>query len=209
MPKPDIWFVEETAVRYAAAQVAYAKAGGRGSELLAGRRLWEKYAQAVTANWRARNPHRAILLTTSKGQPYATAEALRSDYQQYSRIRVWDGMPFSGDHPMGRTRPTFPAAYYARAFHDLLEHVDGGLGFDFLSELKAAQRQRRHYPADLQPIVWTDDVAIACYREHFGQWPTIQYPVVLKPEWPRLARYIKSREAQIHQYCVEEGAYGN
>lgn len=210
--KPDIWFVAETALQYAQAQLNYAKNSGRGAANRTGRKLWEKYAYEVVKNWRACKPTPELKIISPMLQPYETVEALRQDVRHHNRLWVWGGLPFSEDHPMrqpeGRSA-LYPAAYYARAFHDLLEHVDGGLGFDFISELKAAERQRRHYPDDLQPVVWTDDVAIGCYREYFGQWPDVQCPVVLKPDWPRLARYIRQREARIHQYCVEEGAYGN
>jgi len=195
MQKTDTWFVQEVAVQYAQAQLDYARKDGRSATNIRDRKLWEQYAQAVMRNWGACELAANLALIPHE-ESYKDVDELRLDVTHHKQLLVWDGLPFSSDHPMRKPRPTIPGAHLARAFHDVTEHVRGGHGFDFLDELRAALSQRQYYDKSLHAVVWTDDVAIACYREHFGQWPATQYPVLVRQQWPRLARFVARAAAQ-------------
>lgn len=157
---------------------------------------WDLYVEEIGHRWRTIFPDTLILVEGNESEQ--NLDWIRDAYETYQTIWAWGGGRFAPGHPLtkvlwlaGPTRLWFPAYLVSRAIHDIEIHVKEGLSFSFHDELRGALISREKFSLQAQRAQWTDDVAISCYREHFGEWPAIQRPIICEPDWAGLRRYLE------------------
>lgn len=156
---------------------------------------WKAYADEVLKQWEALGYSGGIQLVSS-ANTYLTQAQLTQDIKSGEPIRVWRGGRFYAEHPLtgeqfvrysGRV---FQRYQISRALHDYTAHYKRKWSFSAWDELCAAYHGRRDFGELAQRAQWTDDVAMSCYYSHFGEWPKIQYPKIVEPDWKGLREFL-------------------
>jgi hypothetical protein len=156
---------------------------------------WRSYAKEVVEQWREINhPIRLV----DDALSYLDPLELRADIKAGRPIKVWGNGEFDSTHPLltitwnpvDGTIGRYAAYHLSRALHDYCIHNRLRLSFSPTDELYGALASRFDFSQSAQAAQWTDDVAMGCYYAHFGKWPEIQRPVVVKPDWEGLKEYL-------------------
>lgn len=136
------------------------------------------------------------ILIDDNASTYLSAVDISKAIKAGDPLKVWRGGEFSPSHPMNQKDPVtgFKIHVLARAVHDILVHDQAGMTFELLGELNGALHSRKHYSVLAQPALWTDDVAMGAHYAHFGEWPKVQWPVIVQPDWEGLEEFLKDRK---------------
>jgi len=172
---------------------------------------WAYYAQEVVDQWKEID--RPIELVDS-AVSYLSPAHLRVDIKNGRPIKVWSGGTFDPTHPLAevmrgrcslawrtheysvRTLVNMSVCHISRALHDYKVHNLLRFSFSPVDELRGALASRSDFSNLAQIAQWTDDVAMGCYYAHYGRWPEVQYPVVVKPDWDGLREYLDGKEGK-------------
>lgn len=158
---------------------------------------WDTYAEEVGQRWRDRSEKPSLVFLRRD----ITEKEFRENWSITGDLFVWRGGVFSPGHPLTKAINTgdilcryLPAYLLSRAVHDLEVHIDAGLSFSFRDELKGALLSAEKFSPAAKRASWTDDVAMSCYREFYGEWPQTQRPIICEPDWDGLRRYLEETE---------------
>lgn len=163
---------------------------------------WDTYAEEVGQRWLAVTP-RLRINPTDTATHYSHIDDIATDVEELFCIYVWSGGRFAPGHPLCKAIDLgghkairgdieyLPAFIISRALHDVEVHGNLCLSFSFQDELRGALISQEKFSPNAKRAAWTDDVAMSCYREHFGAWPAVQYPIICEPDWDGLRRYLE------------------